>query len=162
MDIIDELNEACVGHPHAKIAWPHRVLHGAREEIERARQRITYLLGINNEFEAIARAARANLRASVEALGEIEPRWRKLEWDMQTLTTPRPIEEYHEDMGTVLWWKFPIVEAPYVGTPNDFGYTVEVRLASSDDPSAQLLTRHVGGWPGYHTHFTPLPTPETP
>jgi hypothetical protein len=40
---------------------------------------------------------------------------------------------WHEDLGDVLWWKFPIVEAPYVGSP----------LASD--------------WPGYHTHWTPLP-----
>lgn len=36
-------------------------------------------------------------------------------------------------MGDVLWWRFPIDEAPYVGSP----------IASD--------------WPGYHTHFTPLP-----
>jgi len=46
---------------------------------------------------------------------------------------PRPIEEYHEDMGPVTWWKFPIDEPAWIGTPND-----------SD-------------WPGYHTHFTPHP-----
>ena len=44
-----------------------------------------------------------------------------------------PAEQYHEDDGPVLWWRFPVVEPPYSGTPND-----------SD-------------WPGYHTHFTPLP-----
>jgi hypothetical protein len=45
----------------------------------------------------------------------------------------RTLAAYHEDFGEVLWWAFPIVEAPYVGSPlcND--------------------------WPGYHTHFTPLP-----
>jgi hypothetical protein len=50
-----------------------------------------------------------------------------------------PGEEYHEDMGAVLWWRFPIDEPPYCGGPLD------------DD------------WPGYHTHFTPLgPMPELP
>jgi hypothetical protein len=44
-----------------------------------------------------------------------------------------PGEQYHEDDGPVLWWRFPVVEPPYVGTPND-----------SD-------------WPGYHTHFTLMP-----
>jgi hypothetical protein len=44
-----------------------------------------------------------------------------------------PGEKWHEDDGPVLWWRFPVVEPPYSGTPND-----------SD-------------WPGYHTHFTPLP-----
>lgn len=51
----------------------------------------------------------------------------------------RPLEEWHEDCGDVLWWKFPIEEPPYVGSP----------LCSS--------------WPGYHTHWTPLPPcPEPP
>lgn len=36
-DIIERINSACVGHPHAKIPWPHRVLHDARAEIERLR-----------------------------------------------------------------------------------------------------------------------------
>jgi hypothetical protein len=45
-----------------------------------------------------------------------------------------PGERYHEDMGPVTWWRLPVDEPPWVGTPND-----------SD-------------WPGYHTHFTPAPT----
>jgi hypothetical protein len=44
-----------------------------------------------------------------------------------------PGERYHEDDGPVLWWRFPGVEPPWAGTPNDCD------------------------WPGYHTHFTPLP-----
>lgn len=46
-----------------------------------------------------------------------------------------PLERWHEDMGPALWWKFPIDEPPYVGTPID-----------SD-------------WPGYHTHWSPIPIP---
>ena len=46
-----------------------------------------------------------------------------------------PISKYHEDMGSVLWWKFPIEEPPYVGSPLDTE------------------------WPGYHTHFTHFKTP---
>lgn len=36
-DIVDRLREACVGHPAAKIPWPHRLLHDAIAEIERLR-----------------------------------------------------------------------------------------------------------------------------
>lgn len=45
----------------------------------------------------------------------------------------RPEREWHEDMGNVLWWRFPISEPPWAGTPLD-----------SD-------------WPGYHRWWTPLP-----
>ncbi len=34
-DIKQRLLDACVGHPHAKIEWPHRLLHDASNEIER-------------------------------------------------------------------------------------------------------------------------------
>lgn len=101
--------------------------------------------------------------------------------DISTLFEPRPIAEYHEDMGTVLWWKFPIEEPPYVGGPNDLGFEVIIQpqitlhiatgeyegAHGGDDPSSDDLTSkphkfHVGGWPGYHTHFTPIPIPRNP
>ena len=50
----------------------------------------------------------------------------------------RPLEEWHEDCGDVLWWKFPIEEPPYVGSPLD------------------------ANWSGYHTHWTPFAVPEPP
>ena len=53
----------------------------------------------------------------------------------------RPLEEWHGDVGDVLWWRFPIQEPPWVGSPLD------------DD------------WvDGYYTHWTPLDPPdlETP
>lgn len=30
-----------------------------------------------------------------------------------------PIDSWHEGEGPVLWWFFPVTEAPYVGTPLD-------------------------------------------
>ena len=68
------------------------------------------------------------LTASAEMVRELE-RLRALVADYETL---RPEEEYHEDMGPVLWWKLPVDEPPYCGSP--------------------LNTE----WPGYHTHFTPI------
>lgn len=50
----------------------------------------------------------------------------------------RPLEEWHEDYGDVLWWKFPVEEPPYVGSPLD------------------------AAWPGYHTHWTEIVCPEPP
>lgn len=37
-DIVERLRAACNGHPHAKIPWPHRVLHEGADEIERLRE----------------------------------------------------------------------------------------------------------------------------
>lgn len=72
----------------------------------------------------------------------------------------RPLSEWNEDVGDVLWWLFPITEAPYVGTPHDLGHTVEITIATID--GGQKVTHMVGGWPGYHTHWTPIPLPEPP
>lgn len=57
--------------------------------------------------------------------------------------TPEPIVAlpetiWHEDHGPALWWRFPIDEPPYAGTPLD------------------------GDWPGYHTHWTPIHCPVPP
>jgi hypothetical protein len=53
-------------------------------------------------------------------------------------TQARPLSDWHEDIGPVLWWTFPVQESPWSGQPLD------------DD------------WPHYHTHWTPLMLPEAP
>lgn len=58
--------------------------------------------------------------------------------ELKAYHQPQSLGKWHEDDGPVLWWKFPIVEPPYVGTPLD------------ED------------WPGYHTHWTECPEPEQP
>lgn len=73
----------------------------------------------------------------------------------------RPLSEWHEDDGDVLWWCFPIEEAPYVGSPLDPGQTVEVH-AHTADGNTKTMRLMVGGWPDYHTHWTPIPKPEPP
>lgn len=59
---------------------------------------------------------------------------------MAKYTTPRPESEWHEDMGSKLWWSFPVEEPPYVGDPR------------------------CSNWPEHHppTHFTDLPLPTSP
>jgi hypothetical protein len=48
----------------------------------------------------------------------------------------RPSSEWQEGLGPVLWWKFPVDEPPYCGTPLD------------------------AHWPARHAHWTPLIVPE--
>ena len=67
-----------------------------------------------------------------------------------------PISEYHEDMGPVLWWKFPIDEPPYLGGPADLGQVVEVSVRAFGVD--KLMRCLIGGWPSYHTHWTPIPS----
>lgn len=50
--------------------------------------------------------------------------------------TMRPLDEWHDDVGAVLWWVLPICEPPWCGDPTD------------------------SEWPGYHTHWTPLLIPD--
>ena len=84
--------------------------------------------------------------------------------DLKELLILRPIAEYHDDMGDVLWWAVPIVEPPWLGTPNTCGQRLEIHTTPAlhteygepQDPR-HVTTLFVGGWPGYHTHFSPLP-----
>lgn len=56
--------------------------------------------------------------------------------ELEDANEPKPIEEWHEDHGDVIWWKLPIEEPPYVGTPLDSDFEE-----------------------GYYTHFTRLIEP---
>lgn len=67
-------------------------------------------------------------------------------------TTARPLAEWREEDGDVLWWFFPMTEAPYIGSPLALGRIVEIRAQEG-----VIASGTVGGWPGYHTHWTPLP-----
>lgn len=40
-DIVKRLLAACDGHPHAKIKWPHRLLHDAADEIIKLRKKLS-------------------------------------------------------------------------------------------------------------------------
>jgi len=63
--------------------------------------------------------------------------------ELEAKATPRPMSEWNEEDGPALWWRFPVVEPPYVGSPLD------------DD-----------WWEGNHpsafTHWTPITVPNQP
>lgn len=46
--------------------------------------------------------------------------------DLRAAATLRPLDEYHEDFGTVLWWRLPITEPPYVGSTLDIDFPDDV------------------------------------
>lgn len=75
----------------------------------------------------------------------------------ESLFEPRHISEWHEDIGDVLWWTSPVSEPPYCGTPNDCGMTVEMRHYVGGEGEVKTISTSVGGWPGYHQWWTPLP-----
>ncbi len=89
-------------------------------------------------------------RAEIQAIGGIVQNARGTVYQ-----EARPAAEWHEDIGDVLWWRFPVEEPPYVGSPNDLGFTVEVEIRTH--AGTTMHRSNVGGWPGYHTHWTPIP-----
>jgi hypothetical protein len=74
---------------------------------------------------------------------------------LDVLLTPRHIDEWHEDIGQVLWWTFPVSEAPYIGSPLECARHAEIEIA---DDVTLTIKDAIGGWPEYHEWFTPLPT----
>lgn len=58
----------------------------------------------------------------------------------------RPFSEWHEDHGDVLWWKLPINQAPYVGTPLDLGRSMKVVVQVGYEEH-DLPATNTGGWP---------------
>jgi len=88
--------------------------------------------------ERFVKESVANLRASIAAEIDRARAEGRGESTAATATVARPISEWHEDRGSALWWRFPVEEPPYSGSPLD-----------SD-------------WPGYHTHWTPIVCPDEP
>lgn len=56
--------------------------------------------------------------------------------EMEDALEPIPADEYHEDYGSVIWWRLPVNEPPYIGSTlcDDF-------------------------IPNYYTHFTRIILP---
>lgn len=80
---------------------------------------------------------------------------------MNDLLQPRPFDQWHEDMGSVLWFFAPITEPPYVGTPLDLGRTMLVEITIGFE-HVELPAQQVGGWPWQQEDepqlwWTPLP-----
>lgn len=68
-------------------------------------------------------------------------------------TLLRPLSEYEDDDGSVLWWHVPIQEPPYVGAGPGF----DERHA---DGTRTMCARLLGE--GWLTHWSRIPQPELP
>lgn len=58
----------------------------------------------------------------------------------------RPFCDWHEDYGDVLWWKIPICESPYVGSPLDLGRNMVVEIYIGFEQH-EFPVKNTGGWP---------------
>lgn len=119
----------------------HLDLEDEVRDIKRALTRLASLLGcepgvaVEAACQTLASRATTIRRQNLE-LAEHQAKIDRLRQDqlrLRALQTVRPEHEWHEDLGPALWWFFPIEEEPYVGGPLDTD------------------------WPGYHTHWSPLP-----
>lgn len=64
----------------------------------------------------------AILEVNAETITRLAMALRVLGLELETITSPvtaRPRSEWHEDMGPMLWWRFPVEEPPFAGTPLD-------------------------------------------
>lgn len=77
---------------------------------------------------------------------------------VEDLHHPRPFCDWHEDHGDVLWWRIPIIEAPYIGSPVCLGRKEQHHLTDT----MSIIIDGVGAWPFNHADerhlwWTPLP-----
>lgn len=75
------------------------------------------------------------------------------------VVVPRPLSEWHEDMGPMLWWCWE--------PPKAFERIAERVVSSAHNGQWLGEAPYCGApldtdWPDYHTHFTPIPVPAAP
>jgi hypothetical protein len=56
-------------------------------------------------------------------------------------------EDWHEDIGDVLWWLVPVQEAPHCGSPICMGRTASISLQVGLELIEDVVIGMVGGWP---------------
>ena len=70
---------------------------------------------------------------------------------MTKAVTPRSFHEWHQDIGPLLWWLWPVEQEPYVGSPLDLGRTVSfdvtVQIGCDIYEVDPTKIGDTGGWP---------------
>ncbi len=87
-------------------------------------------------------------------IGQVYPQLEEDPYHAIVATPFYPAEEWHDELGDVLWWTFPIQEPPYVGSPLDTdwdyrcGYTHFQRFDyRAYDNDAAVTTPPPTPWP---------------
>lgn len=123
------------------------------------------IMGEHPEFGKVAFTV---MQISGESAGAKAKRYENM---IRSYVTPRPLAEWQEDMGDVLWWHFDdqgrVTEPPYCGSPLHLGRSLHIidgPQVSVDnvgrlkpEGTTKMHRIDTGGWPGYHTHFTRIP-----
>ncbi|WP_156370297.1 hypothetical protein [Novosphingobium sp. Leaf2] len=73
----------------------------------------------------------------------------------------RPFCDWHEDHGDVLWWRIPICESPYVGSPLDCGRDMLINVSIGFEHHA-LPIQQVGAGRSLRTIAATSSTPYPP
>lgn len=108
------------------------------------------------------------MRLSGEAPGQRAARYEDI---IRSYVTPKPVNDWHEDMGACLFWTLDEsgkpTEAPYSGTPNDIkpfhivDGMVEVeengQVVGHKESGGKIHTVESCPFPAYATHFTRIP-----
>ncbi len=103
------------------------------------------------EFSELERSVQENWEAAAQAVAA------RVREECADFFRPRHIDEWHEDMGDVLWWTNPVTEPPYLGSLLSCGMAIEMSHYVGGEGEVKTLRTFVGGWPGYHEWWTPLP-----
>ncbi len=74
----------------------------------------------------------------------------------------RPFCDWHEDIGDVLWWRIPVEEPPYFGSPLCLGRGMKVEIYIGRE-QFDFPVQQTGGWPfdeedERHLWWTPVPS----
>lgn len=108
------------------------------EQLEEVKREIGLRRRLYPRWVTDGKMSQAKADRGIAAMEAVRETLERLLDESERLRAARTISEYHEDIGPVLWWLFPIDEPPYCGTPTD------------------------RDWPGYHTHWTPIQIPTEP
>jgi len=113
--------------------WTQEALE-AREQLISLRKYMIFIRDNTPKTPALSRNRwdRENKAAYKERQAQIRNLYYAISI-IHSMLAAKPLESWNDDDGVVLWWVFPIQEPPYVGSPLD------------------------SEWPGYCTHWTPLP-----